>query len=61
VLLVLLERRGLNHLDEVTELGPMDVTIVLVSDTGDIVLTSDPLDITHLAAAAGRGMRVVEC
>lgn len=40
---------------------PMDATIVLVSDTGDIVLTSDPLDISHLAAAAGREIRIVEC
>lgn len=40
---------------------PMDATIVLVSDTGDIVLTSDPLDISHLAATAGKEIRVVEC
>lgn len=40
---------------------PMDATIVLVSETGDIVLTSDPRDISHLAAAAGKELRVLEC
>ena len=40
---------------------PIDATIVLLTETGDRVLTSDPEDITALAAAAQRRVLVVAC
>jgi hypothetical protein len=40
---------------------PIDATIVLVAETGDRLLTSDPADITVLADAAQRRVLVVGC
>lgn len=40
---------------------PIDATVVLVADHGDRILTSDPDDIRHLAAAAGRRAAVIGC
>ena len=40
---------------------PIDATVVLVSETGDRILTSDPDDLTHLAVVAGRRAAVVAC
>ena len=40
---------------------PIDATIVLLAETGDRVLTSDSGDITALAAAAHRTVRLVTC
>jgi len=40
---------------------PIDATVVLVSRTGDRILTSDPGDIGHLASRSGRRIVVVAC
>lgn len=40
---------------------PVDATVVLLAGPGDRILTSDPADITRLAAAAGRRAVVVAC
>ncbi len=38
-----------------------DATVVAVATSGDLVLTSDPVDIDRLAAASRRSIRVVAC
>ncbi|MDQ4104244.1 MAG: twitching motility protein PilT [Actinomycetota bacterium] len=40
---------------------PIDATLVLVAQTGDRILTSDPQDIQHLARAAGRSVAIIRC
>lgn len=40
---------------------PIDATVVLVCETGDRVLTSDPGDIEHLASTAGKRIAVIAC
>lgn len=40
---------------------PIDATLVLVAHPGDRILTSDPLDIQHLAAAAGKPVTIIHC
>ena len=40
---------------------PIDATVVLLADTGDRILTSDPDDLTVLAEAAKSGAVIVAC
>ncbi len=40
---------------------PIDATVVLVAADGDRILTSDPIDIARLAAAAARRVAVIAC
>jgi hypothetical protein len=40
---------------------PVDATVVLLAGPGDRILTSDPGDITRLAAAAGSRAVVIAC
>jgi DNA-binding transcriptional MocR family regulator len=40
---------------------PVDATVVLLAQPGDHILTSDPGDISRLAAAAANGCIVVAC
>ncbi len=40
---------------------PIDATVVLLAQAGDRILTSDPDDISRLAAAAANGSVVVAC
>lgn len=40
---------------------PIDATIVLVSERGDRIMTSDPDDIRLLASAANRTIAVIGC
>jgi DNA-binding transcriptional MocR family regulator len=40
---------------------PVDATVVLLAQPGDRILTSDPGDISRLAAAAANGCIVVGC
>ena len=40
---------------------PVDATVVLLAGPGDRILTSDPGDITRLAAAAGNRAIVIAC
>jgi hypothetical protein len=40
---------------------PIDATVVLMAQPGDRILTSDPGDLTRLAAAAGNRAVVVAC
>jgi hypothetical protein len=40
---------------------PIDATVVLLAQAGDRILTSDPGDISRLAAAAALGSIVVAC
>jgi predicted nucleic acid-binding protein len=40
---------------------PIDATVILLTDDGDRILTSDPSDIAHLAATAGKRVAVVAC
>ncbi|MQA01023.1 MAG: twitching motility protein PilT [Dehalococcoidia bacterium] len=39
----------------------VDATVVLLAEDGDRILTSDPSDLSRLAAAAGRRVDVVPC
>lgn len=48
---VLLRRAGMTD--------AIDAAVVAIAHHGDRILTSDPLDITHLAAAAGKRLDVV--
>jgi hypothetical protein len=47
---------GISHTSD-----PIDAALVLVSRTGDRIVTSDPHDIRRLASAARRSVNVVEC
>ena len=38
----------------------MDASLVLLAETGDLILTSDPGDLRRLTDAAGRRVAVVE-
>jgi len=40
---------------------PIDATVVLVSRSGDRILTSDPDDISRLASSSGKRVIVVPC
>lgn len=40
---------------------PIDATVVLVAESGDHLLTSDPDDLRRLAGAAGARVAVVPC
>jgi hypothetical protein len=40
---------------------PIDATVVLLAAPGDRILTSDPGDITRLAAAAGNRAVIIAC
>jgi hypothetical protein len=40
---------------------PIDATVVLIATPGDRILTSDPLDLTHLAATAGKRVAIIAC
>ena len=40
---------------------PIDATVVLVAESGDRILTSDPPDIRRLVAAAGKRAATVPC
>ena len=40
---------------------PIDATVVLVAESGDRILTSDPGDLRRLADAAGARVAVVPC
>jgi hypothetical protein len=40
---------------------PIDATVVLLAQPGDRILTSDPGDLTRLAAAAGNRPLIVSC
>ena len=40
---------------------PIDATVVLVAESGDHLLTSDPDDLRGLAETAGVGVAVVHC
>jgi len=40
---------------------PIDATVVLLADPGDRILTSDPDDLTALAAAAENRAVIVAC
>ena len=40
---------------------PIDATVELIADHGDRILTSDPVDITLLAASAGKRVAVIPC
>jgi len=50
---VLLARAGTND--------PIDATVVLVAQSGDRILTSDPSDIRRLVAASGTRAAVIAC
>lgn len=50
---VLLARAGTND--------PIDATVVLVAESGDRILTSDPGDIRRLVAASGTHAAVIAC
>ena len=41
--------------------GAIDATVVLLAAPGDRILTSDPGDMTRLAAAAGNRAVVIAC
>ena len=40
---------------------PIDAAVVLAAMPGDVILTSDPVDIAHLVKQAGSGVMVVGC
>jgi hypothetical protein len=40
---------------------PIDATVVLMAATGDRILTSDPADLTELAAVADRRVIIISC
>lgn len=40
---------------------PIDATVVLLADPGDRILTSDPDDLTRLAAAAANRAVIIAC
>jgi hypothetical protein len=40
---------------------PIDATVVLIAETGDRILTTDPLDIRRLANAADKRVTVIAC
>ena len=40
---------------------PIDATVVLVAESGDRILTSDPSDIQHLVAASGTRAATISC
>ncbi|MYN68450.1 MAG: type II toxin-antitoxin system VapC family toxin [Acidobacteria bacterium] len=40
---------------------PIDATVVLVAESGDRILTSDPSDIQHLVAASGTRVATISC
>lgn len=40
---------------------PIDATVVLVAQTGDRILTSDPDDIRRFVAAAGKSVAIISC
>ena len=40
---------------------PIDATVVLLAAPGDRILTSDPDDLTRLAAAAANGAVIIAC
>ena len=40
---------------------PIDATVVLVAESGDRILTSDPDDLRHLADTAGARIAVIPC
>ena len=50
---VLLAQAGTND--------PIDATVVLVAQSGDRILTSDPTDIRRLVAASGTRAAVIAC
>ncbi len=45
----------------VAEKDPIDAAVVLVSERGDRILTSDPEDIRRLAGHAGRRVAIIAC
>jgi len=62
--------RPVNHSDgrkagvllaEAGTTDPIDATVVLLAVPGDRILTSDPEDLTHLAAAARNRAVIVPC
>ena len=50
---VLLARAGTSN--------PIDATVVLVAESGDRILTSDPSDIQHLVAASDTRAATISC
>lgn len=40
---------------------PIDATVVLIAETGDRILTSDPADLRRLVTAAGKSVAVIAC
>jgi glycine/D-amino acid oxidase-like deaminating enzyme len=40
---------------------PVDATVALLAEAGDLILTSDPVDLTKLTEAAGCRATVVSC
>ena len=40
---------------------PIDASVVLLAQPGDRILTSDPEDLTRLAAAAANGAVIIAC
>jgi predicted nucleic acid-binding protein len=56
-----LGRRSGELLGRASLSDPVDAALVLVAEDGDTIVTSDPADISVLAAAAGRPVLVVAC
>ncbi len=56
-----LGRRAGELLGKAPTSDPVDAAVVLLAADGEVVVTSDRDDITHLAEAAGRKILVVEC
>lgn len=40
---------------------PIDATLVLATNPGDRIVTSDPDDISHLVSALGRSVAIISC
>jgi predicted nucleic acid-binding protein len=40
---------------------PIDAAVVLAAEPGDVIITSDPVDIEHLVAMSGGGVVVLSC
>ena len=56
-----LARRAGELLDRSATADPIDAMVVLVAEDGDAILTTDPNDIAHLAAAAHVRAAVIAC
>ena len=56
-----LGRRSGELLGKARTSDPIDAAVVLIASDGEAIVTSDPEDLAHLAAAAGRRVVIVRC